>query len=148
MGAGMNVGQSQEPMMSQEINAPPQMIEEINTDIIPNGDIQQNEQIEEEPVQIEDNVEEEKKVEEPPEEVVPAQTEGKFKITDFNGPVTLSAGYSTDNEDEFNAIQILSQDLSSWKKQINMPNIKVYSKLYKVTNEKGEENDNCMFYSD
>ena len=148
MGTGMSVGQSQEPIMSQEINAPPQMIEEINTDIIPNGDIQQNEQIEEEPVQIEDNVEEEKKEEEPLEEVVPAKAEGKFKITDFNGPVTLPAGYSTDNEDEFNAIQILNQDLSSWKKQIDKPNIKVYSKLYKVTNEKGEENDNCMFYSD
>lgn len=148
MGPGMNVGQSQEPMMSQEINAPPKMIEEINTDIIPQEDIQQNEQMEEEPVQIEDNVEEEKKEEEPPEEVAPVQPAGKYQITEFNGPVQVPAGYSTDNEDEFNAIQILNQDLSSWKKQIDKENIKVYSKLYKVTNEKGEENDNCMFYSE
>ena len=58
MGAGMNAGQISEPMMSQEISPPPQMIEEINPDIIPNGDIQQNEKIEEEPIQVEDNHEE------------------------------------------------------------------------------------------
>lgn len=36
MGSGINVRQIEEPMMSQEVNLPPQIIEEINTDIIPN----------------------------------------------------------------------------------------------------------------
>jgi hypothetical protein len=65
--------------MSQEINAPPQMIEEINTDIIPNGDIQQNEQIEEEPVQIEDNVEEEKKRKNPQKKLFLLKLKGNSK---------------------------------------------------------------------
>ena len=149
MGAGVNAGQISEPMMSQEISPPPQMIEEINPDIIPNGDIQQNEKIEEEPIQVEDNHEEiDKKEEEPQEETAPVQTGGRYQITEFNGPIKLPAGYSTDDEDEFNAIQFLNEDISLWKKQIDKPNIKIYSKLYKVKNEKGEENDNCMFYTD
>ena len=108
MGSGMNAGQIAEPMMSQEISPPPQMIEEINTDIIPNGDTQQDEKIEEEPIQVEDNHEEiDKKEEEPQEETAPVQTGGKYQITEFNIPIKLLAGYSTDDEDEFNAIQFL-----------------------------------------
>jgi hypothetical protein len=77
MGPGINSVQIAEPIISQEINPPPKMIEEINTDIIPNGDIQQNEIIEEEPIQVEDNHEQlDKKDEVIQEEIVPVQTGG------------------------------------------------------------------------
>jgi hypothetical protein len=149
MGPGINSAQIAEPIMSQEISPPPKMIEEINTDIIPNGEIQQNEIIEEEPIQVEGNHEEvDKKDEMIQEEIAPVQTSGKYQITEFNGPVKLPAGYSTDDEDEFNVIKFLNEDISTWKKQIDKPNIKIYSKLYKIKNEKGEENENCMFYTD
>jgi hypothetical protein len=73
---------------------------------------------------------------------------GQFKVTEFNGPVKLPQNYSTDDEDEFNAIQILNQDKSSWKLQIDKDNMKVYSKLYKIIDEKGKEDDNIMFYTE
>ena len=143
----MNIGQNTMEMNPPEINEPPQMIEEINTDIIPNDDNQPNQQ---EEIPLEENHEELNKEEpEPqPEEVAPVQTTGKYQITEFNGPVKVPPGYSTDDEDEFNAIQFLNEDLSQWKLQIDKPNCKVYSKIYKVKNEKGEENDNVMFYMD
>ena len=139
---GMNMGQSVTPMNSQEINEPPpQMIEEIDTNIIPNGDIEQ--QKEEPPIEEAQEEIQNKEVE--PE---PVQSAGKYQITEFNGPVKIPPGYTTDDEDEYNAIQILNQDLSSWKKQIDKNNIIVYSKLYKIKDDKGEDVDNVMFYSE
>ena len=73
---------------------------------------------------------------------------GKYKITEFNGPVILPPNYSTDDEDEFNAIQILNQDISSWKLQKDKYNIKIYSKLFKIINDEGQEVDNIVFYTD
>ena len=143
MPMGMNMGQSSGPMMTQEINEPPKMIEEINTDMISNEDIQQNEEPPMEEVQ-----EEIQNKEPEPEENEPVQPAGKYQITELNGPVTLPPGYSTDDEDEYKAIQTLNQDLSSWKKQIDKNNIIVYSKIYKVKNDKGEDCDNVMFYSE
>jgi len=81
-------------------------------------------------------------------EQAPPKTEGKYKITEFNGPVKIPKGYSTNDEDEYNAIQFLNGDLSSWKLRINKPEIKVYSKMYKAKSENGKENDNAMFYVD
>ena len=129
----------------QELNQKPRIIEEINTDIVPNDNIVQNQQTEE-PVLL-DSLEpvkepEEVKVE---EEVKP---EGKFKITEFNGPVKVPPNYSTDDEDEFDAIQILNSDKSDWKLQVDKDGMKVYSKLYKITNDEGKEVDNIMFYTD
>jgi hypothetical protein len=129
----------------QELNQKPRIIEEINTDIVPNDNIVQNQQTEE-PVLL-DSLEpvkepEEVKVE---EEVKP---EGKFKITEFNGPVKVPPNYSTDDEDEFDAIQILNSDKSDWKLQVDKDGMKVYSKLYKITNDQGKEVDNIMFYTD
>lgn len=124
----------------QESNEKPKIIEEINTDIIPNDEIEQT-QKKEEPILIE-NVEPEK---EPEPEVV---KEGKYKITELNGPITLPPNYSTDDEDEFNAIQIINQDISSWKLQKDKDNIKIYSKLFKIINSEGKEVDNIVFYTD
>jgi hypothetical protein len=151
MGMNMNnnmgsmvMNQNNMEVMPETINEPPKVIEEINTDIIQNEENQQNEQIEEPPKEESLKKEEEQQQ----EEVAPIQSAGKYQITALNGPVTVPPGYSTNDEDEYNAIQILNEDLSSWKKQIDKPNIKVYTKLYKVKNDEGGENDNIMFYTE
>ena len=143
VGMNSNMSQNEPPMISQNLNLnePPKLVEEINTDIIDNEDNQKNEEPEIEENQNLQNEEVAETVEEP-------QTSGKYQITEFNGPVKLPAGYSTNDEDEFNAIQFLNTDLSTWKKQIDKNNIIVYSKLYKVKNDKGKLDDNIMFYAE
>ena len=133
--------------ISQEMPEKPKMIEEINTDIIPNepnDDINQI-QTKEEPVLLE-TLEPQKEAEATAEPEAPKT--GKYQITNFGGPVTLPPGYSTDDEDEFNAIQILNQDKTGWKLQVDKDNIKVYSKLYKIFNDEGKEVDNIIFFTD
>ena len=142
VGMNMNMSQNEQPMISQNLNEPPKLVEEINTDIIQNEEIQQDEE-----PQIEENQNLQNK-EEVEETVEPPQSSGKYQITEFNGPVKLPPGYSTDDEDEFNAIQFLNTDLSTWKKQIDKNNITVYSKLYKIKNDKGKEDDNVMLYTE
>ena len=44
MNMNMNMSQNVPPMISQNLNEPPKLIEEINTDIIDNEDIQKNEE--------------------------------------------------------------------------------------------------------
>ena len=150
------------PIQATSANIPenPKIIEEINTDLIPNE--QSNEanltQTKEEPALLETHEpqkEEQKEAEKEPEkepekeaEPEPPKAAGKYQISEFGGPVTLPAGYSTDDEDEFNAIQILNQDKTGWKLQIDKDNIKVYSKLYKIINDEGKEVDNIMFFTD
>lgn len=72
----------------------------------------------------------------------------KYHITQFNGPIELPEGYSTDDIDEFNAIQAINDNLSNWKLNIDKPNYKIYSKPYKTLNEKGKEKESRMFYLD
>ena len=141
----MNLALNNMEMNPHEMNEPLQIIEEINTDIISNDDNLLNQQ---EKILSEENHGELNK-EEPElqqEKVAPVQTTGKYQITEFNGPVKVLPGYSTDDEDEFNAIQFLNEDLSKWKLQIDKPEEKVYSKLYKIINDEGKEDDNIMFY--
>ena len=126
----------------QEFSEKPKIIEEINTDLIPTDEVNQNQPIEQ-PVLLESVEPEPEKVPEPE-----PPKEGKYKITEFNGPVILPPNYSTDDEDEFNAIQILNQDVSGWKLQKDKDNIKVYSKLFKITDDKGKQVDNIVFYTD
>ena len=137
--------QSDIGQIPQDLNQKPSIIEEINTDIIPNNNVGQIKQ-KEEPVLL-DSLE---PVKEPEEVIVREEIKpnGQFKITEFNGPVKLPQNYSTADEDEFNAIQILNQDKSSWKLQIDKDNMKVYSKLYKIIDEKGKEDDNIKFYTE
>ena len=120
--------------------------EEINTNIIPTEEISHNkevdEQINNQEIEKEDMIEE--KVENQQEETL--QKVGKYKITAFNGPIKLPENYSTDDEDEFNAIQMINDDISTWKLQIDKPNYKIYSKPFKTKNEKGEEGESRMFY--
>jgi len=119
-------------------NIPP-MIEEINTDNI-------QEQVEE-PNESLPKEEENKNEEEVHEEPTPVKT-GKYQVTAVNGPIKLPEGYSTDDINEFNAIQIINDDISTWKLQIDKPEYKIYSKPFKVTNENGEEGESRMFYLD
>ena len=142
IGMNMNMSQNEPPMISQNINEPPKLVEEINTDIITNEDIQQKEEPEIEEIQNPPNNEEVEEAVEPP------QPAGKYQITEFNGPVKLPPGYSTDDEDEYKAVQMLNTDLSTWKKQIDKNNITVYNKLYKIKNDKGEEDDNIMLFTE
>ena len=129
--------------MPQILSRKPPIVEEINTDVIPTDISNQNEPNEN--VVLLENPEPEAEPEQEPE---PVQSIGKYQITDFDGPVTLPPNYSTDDEDEFYAIQILNQDKSSWKLQIDKDNIKVYSKLYKMRNDEGKEVDNIMFFTE
>ena len=41
---------------------------------------------------------------------------------------------------------MINDDISTWKLQIEKPNYKIYSKPFKVINEKGKENESRMFY--
>ena len=122
-----------------ENNSIPPMVEEINTDII-------QEHVEE-PVENLPKEEENKIEEEPQEEPTPVKT-GKYQVTALNGPIKLPDGYSTDDINEFNAIQMINDDISTWKLQIDKPDYKIYSKPFKVTNEDGEEGESRMFYLD
>ena len=125
-------------------------IEEINTNVYKDkNEIKENllyksEDINNDNIIVNDNEKEE------PEEITatpPTQT-GKYKITAFNGPIKLPEGYSTDDIDEYNAIQNINDDLSNWKLVKDKPNYKIYCKPFKTINEKGEEGESRMFYLD
>ena len=120
--------------------------EEINTNIIPDEEIPHKNIIEEQnniqEVQEEEKIEENQEI----QEEAPPQKTGKYKITAFNGPIKLPENYSTDDVDEYNAIQMINDDISTWKLQIDKPNYKIYSKPFKTINEKGEEGESRMFY--
>ena len=75
------------------------------------------------------------------------QPAGKYKPTELKGPIGLRINYSTDDEDEFKAIQELNEDKSKWKLQVDKDNIKVYTSTYKV-NHKGKEVDIPSFYAE
>ena len=75
------------------------------------------------------------------------QPAGKYKVTEFRGPVGLHINYSTDDEDEFKAIQALNEDKSKWKLQVDKDNIKVFTSTYKV-NHKGKDVDIPCFYAE
>ena len=75
------------------------------------------------------------------------QPAGKYKPTELRGPIGLRINYSTDDEDEFKAIQELNEDKSKWKLQVDKDNIKVYTSTYKV-NHKGKEVDIPSFYAE
>ena len=114
------------------------MNEEINKDEISNIETNQNHQ-KESPI-LSKNLEQKK------DKDSEAPKTGKYKITELKGPVVLPPNYSTDDEDEFNAIQILNQDIFEWKLQKDKDNIKVYSKLFKITNDEGKQVDGIVFY--
>ena len=106
------------------------MTEEINTDLMQNEEMQGM------------NPEEASLVQ--PIDIL----NGKYPVTNFNGPIKLPQGYSASSEAEFNAIQIINDDLSTWKLQIDKPNYKIYSKSFNTIDIKGKEVESKMYYLD
>ena len=77
-----------------------------------------------------------------------SKSNGKYLVEQLDGPVFVPKGYTTDDEDEYNAIQILNQDKKDFKPQVDKDNIKISSKLFKIINDEGKEVDNIMFFTD
>ena len=77
-----------------------------------------------------------------------SKSNGKYLVEQLDGPVVVPKGYTTDDEDEYNAIQILNQDKKDFKPQVDKDNIKISSKLFKIINDEGKEVDNIMFFTD
>ena len=86
---------------------------------------------------------------EKPIEETPIIQDKKYKITsNFNGVVTIPQNYSTDDEDEFNALKVLNEDLSSWKKYIDKDGLKLYFKPFPVKDEKGNDAESVIGFLD
>ena len=73
----------------------------------------------------------------------------KYPITSTpNSVVVLPENYSTDDEDEFNAIKILNEDLSVWKLYADKDDIKVWFKSFPTKDEKGEDTEGVIGYTE
>ena len=73
----------------------------------------------------------------------------KYPInTTPNSVVALPENYSTDDEDEFNAIKILNEDLSVWKLYTDKEDIKVWFKSFPTKDEKGEDTEGIIGYTE
>jgi ElaB/YqjD/DUF883 family membrane-anchored ribosome-binding protein len=73
----------------------------------------------------------------------------KYPITTTpNSVVSLPENYSTDDEDEFNAIKILNEDLSAWKLYTDKEDIKVWFKSFPTKDEKGEDTEGVIGYTE
>ena len=130
--------------LNKDLEKKPKIDEEIKNDILQKDEMDQSKQKEKSSVIESKELQKEPKNEKEPK--IP-KSNGKYKIMEFGGPVILPEGYSTDEEDEFNAIQILNQDRKDWKLKVNRDNIKIYSKLYKIINGEGKEVDNIALFN-
>jgi ElaB/YqjD/DUF883 family membrane-anchored ribosome-binding protein len=73
----------------------------------------------------------------------------KYPITSTpNSVVVLPENYSTDDEDEFNAIKILNEDLSAWKLYTDKNDVKVWFKSFPTKDEKGEDTEGVIGYTE
>lgn len=80
--------------------------------------------------------------------------EKKYKIiSNLNDIVTFSENYSTDEEDEYDALQLLNENREEgnehgWILSIDKENIKIYYKIVKLKDEKGKDVDSLFFYAE
>lgn len=83
---------------------------------------------------------------EPIEEVQVQTTQNKKYpiISAANSVVVVPPNYSTDDIDEFNAIQSLNEDLTSWKKYVDKDNMQIYFKPFTVKDEKGKDAESVI----
>ena len=143
-----------------EVNNAPIQVQQVQQDINIDNSAQQNMEAENtiepknemeetnqipitETVKVEENENPpEEKAEEPPVEVIP---EKKYKIQSGN-IVSLPENYSTDDEEEFKAINTLNEDIGSWKKYTDKNGIKLYFKPYPVKDEKGNDAESVIGY--
>ena len=92
-------------------------------------------------------------VKNPPEEEAPVvNTETpplkKYVFSNCNGNIVkLPENYSTDDEDEYTAVNTLNEDLSNnWKKYTDKDGIKLYFKAYPVKDEDGKDAQSVIGY--
>ena len=127
---------------------PGKRTETINLDIIKQTssiEEKNNEQIPEIDEQEQANENLEKEDNEKPIEQVQNTPDKKYKISSNNDSVVLlPPNYSTDDEDEFNAIKVLNEDLSSWKKYTDKDGLKLYFKPLPVKDEKGNDAESVV----
>ena len=76
--------------------------------------------------------------------------EKKYKIISKSTDIIITDNYSTDDEDEYNAINLLNEDKNEgneygWVLSVNKDNMKIYYKLIKILDEQDKENDNIVF---
>ena len=91
---------------------------------------------------------EKNKDENPVEEIQETQNK-KYPISSNNNSVVVvPPNYSTDDEDEFNAVTTLNQDLSSWKQYTDKEEIKLFFKPYPVKDEKGNDAESVIGFMD
>lgn len=82
------------------------------------------------------------------------QTEKKYKIiSGTNDIITFEGQYSTDDEDEYNAIKLINENRNEgneegWILSINKDKVKIYYKIVKLKDEKDVEVDSLFFYAD
>jgi hypothetical protein len=74
----------------------------------------------------------------------------KYKIISKSTDIIITDNYSTDDEDEYNAINLLNEDKNEgneygWVLSVNKDNMKVYYKLIKILDEQDREIDNVVF---
>lgn len=72
---------------------------------------------------------------------------GEVDIIGFNG------NYSTDDEDEYNAIKLLNENRNEgneegWVLSVNKDQMKIYYKIIKLKDEKGKDFDSLFFYAE
>lgn len=80
--------------------------------------------------------------------------EKKYKIiSNLNDIITFSENYSTDDEDEYDALQLLNENREEgneygWILSINKEKMKIYYKIVKLKDEKGKDVDSLFFYAE
>ena len=82
---------------------------------------------------------------EAPAEAPAAQ--GKYSFPN-NKVVDLPANYSTDSEEQNNAINDLNEDLASWELKVDEDDVKVYAKIVKVKDVHDKEWETAEMYVD
>ena len=76
--------------------------------------------------------------------------EKKYKIIPKSTDIIITDNYSTDDEDEYNAINLLNEDKNEgnengWVLSVNKDNMKVYYKIIKIMDDQDKEIDNIVF---
>jgi hypothetical protein len=76
--------------------------------------------------------------------------EKKYKIIPKSTDIIITDNYSTDDEDEYNAINLLNEDKNEgneygWVLSVDKNNMKVYYKMIKIKDDQDREIDNIAF---
>ena len=80
--------------------------------------------------------------------------EKKYKIIPSeNDIIEFIGNYSTDDEDEYNAIKLLNENKNEgneegWVLSVNKDKMKIYYKIVKLKDEQGKDVDSLFFYAD